>query len=168
MKDIKVYNVIFPIWALLFFPPVIFLSMIGNFIIDSLVVVACFYVFKLLKTKMNLKMFYKKSIYWVWIFGFVADFIGALFLFILLMCSDFLGFSYELVSAICYDPFSHPLAVLIIGASMLVSTLFIFLFNYRYTYKTIIKDEKVRFIVALTIALVTIPWTFLLPTNWFF
>jgi len=36
MKQIKLNNVIFPIWMLLFIPPVIFIALIGNFIIDSL------------------------------------------------------------------------------------------------------------------------------------
>ena len=48
MKQIKLYNVIFLIWILLFFPPVIFITLIGNFMIDTLVIIfvmlvsACF------------------------------------------------------------------------------------------------------------------------------
>lgn len=40
MKQVKLYNVIFPIWLLLIFPPVALIALAGNFIIDSLVIAA--------------------------------------------------------------------------------------------------------------------------------
>ncbi|PAQ15727.1 hypothetical protein [Bacillus sp. FJAT-42315] len=169
MKDVKVYNLIFPIWLLIFFPPVVFITLLGNFLIDSLVIIICFYLFKLSKSQPNLKAFYQKSIMKVWLFGFLADIIGAVIL--MMICGlegENFGLSYELTSAISYDPFSHPLAVFIISIAMLISTICIFFFNYKYTFKNIITDKKARRKVALTIAIITIPWTFLLPTQWFF
>lgn len=168
MKEIKVYNVIFPIWFLLFFPPVIFLTLLGNFIIDSLVVLGCFYLFKLSNQQMNVKAFYKKGIFKVWIYGFLADFAGAAILFFIEMLEGSLGISYEVISAISYDPFRHPLAVVIIVFSMIVSALLIFFLNYKLTFKTLIEDKALRFKVSLTLAIITIPWTFLLPTKWFY
>lgn len=168
MKKVKLYNVIFPIWLLLFFPPVVFIALAGNFLIDTLVVIACFYAFKLVVDNNNLKIFYKKSIIKVWLFGFLADFIGAVILFILGILGDSFGIPYELANAINYDPFSNILAVIIILFAMLVSAFFIFLFNYRIIFKELIKDTSTRLKVALTIAIVTMPWTFLLPTKWFY
>ncbi|WP_017755404.1 hypothetical protein [Calidifontibacillus oryziterrae] len=168
MKDIKIYNVIFPIWFLLFFPPVIFVTLIGNFIIDSIVVIACFYMFKLTKSEHKRKEFYKKSIVKVWLFGFLADILGAALLFITGMFGSELGLSNELITGINYDPFSQPLAVFIIIVAMLVSSVLIFYFNYRFTFQSIIENKRLRLKVALTIAIVTIPWTFLLPTKWFY
>lgn len=101
-------------------------------------------------------------------FSFLADIIGAAILFILGILGEYFGLSYELVSAIDFDPFSNPLAVMVIVFAMLVSALFIFLFNYKITFRELIKDNSVRFKVALTIAIVTMPWTFLLPTKWFY
>ncbi|WP_203364664.1 hypothetical protein [Bacillus sp. REN10] len=168
MKDVKVYNLIFPIWLLMFFPPVVFVTLLGNFLIDSLVVTICFYLFKLAKSQPDLKTFYKESILKVWLFGFVADIIGAAILMVVCWTEeDNFGLSYELTSAISYDPFSQPLAVLIISVAMLISTIFIFIFNYAYTFKHIIIEKKVRRKVSLTIAIITIPWTFLLPMEWF-
>ena len=164
----KAYNLIFPIWFLLFFPPVIFGTMIGNFLIDSLVVMLCYYVFSIKQTIPTLKVFYKKSIWRVWIFGFLADIIGAAILFICGLSGESFGLSYDVTSAICYDPFSEPLALVIIGIALLVSTVCIFLFNYYFSFKHMLVDKKTRFKVALTIALITIPWTFLLPTKWFY
>lgn len=168
MKEVKLYNIIFPIWLLIFFPPIIFITLAGNFVIDSLVILACVSIFKLAINSEERKSFYKNSIIKVWLFGFLADIIGAAILFILGILGEYFGLSYELVSAIDFDPFSNPLAVMIIVFAMLVSVLFIFLFNYKITFRELIKDNSVRFKVALTIAIVTMPWTFLLPTKWFY
>lgn len=168
MKQIKLYNVIFPIWFLLFFPPVIFITLAGNFIIDSLVLLVCFFVFKLVEIQNDLKTFYKKSILKVWLFGFLADIIGAAVLFITAIGGDSLGLPYKLQSAINYDPFSHPIAAIITIFAMLLSSIFIFLFNYNITFKNQIAEKQLRLKVALTIAIVTAPWTFLLPTKWFY
>ena len=167
-KSIKLYNLIFPIWFLLFFPPVVFITLVGNYIIDSLVILICFSVFKLVNLGFDLKSYYKQSIMKVWGFGFLADIIGALILFVLGILGNSLGLSYELISAICYDPFSEVLAVITILASVVVSAIFIFLFNYKYSFKNVIEDQALRFKIALTLAIVTAPWTFLLPTKWFF
>lgn len=169
MKQVKLYNLIFPIWFLLFFPPVIFVTLIGNFVIDSLVIILCFFMFKLGNAQNNLKTFYKKNILPVWKFGFLADIIGALLLF-LLVTFDFgaIELPYELSSAISYDPFSNPLAVIIILFAMLISTIFIFIFNYKFTFKDQFENSKLRFKVSLTIAILTMPCTFLLPTKWFY
>jgi hypothetical protein len=168
MKQIKLYNVIFPIWFLLFFPPVIFITLVGNFVIDSLVIMACFFIFKLTNIRNNLKTFYKKSILRVWIFGFLADIMGAAILFLLGILGDRWGLPNDLITGINYDPFSHPVAVIIIIFAMLVSMVFIFLFNYKITFKNQIEEKNLRLKVAITIAIVTIPWTFLLPTKWFY
>lgn len=157
MKEVKLYNIIFPIWLLIFFPPIIFITLAGNFVIDSLVILACVSIFKLAVNSEERKSFYKNSIIKVWLFGFLADIIGAAILFILGILGEYFGLSYELVSAIDFDPFSNPLAVMIIVFAMLVSALFIFLFNYKITFRELIKDNSVRFKVALTIAIVTMP-----------
>lgn len=169
MKKVKrLYNLIFPIWFLLFFPPVILLTIAGNYIIDSLVILVCFYCFKLKSLGFDLKLYYKESIFKVWGYGFLADIIGAGILFVFGLLGDRIGLSYELTSAICYDPFSKPQAVLIIFGAILVSALFIFLFNYKFSFKNLIEEKVLRFKIALTLAIVTAPWTFLLPTKWFY
>jgi hypothetical protein len=168
MKPVKLYNVIFPIWFLLFFPPVILITLAGNFIIDSLVIFACYYIFKLADTITSNKTFYKESIWNVWIFGFLSDLIGGAILFITGILGDSIGIPYEISSAINFDPFSHPTAVAIIVIAMIVSAVFIFLFNYKVTFRKLLTDRQQRLKVALTIAIVTMPWTFLLPTKWFY
>ncbi len=166
-RSIKLYNIIFPLWFLLFFPPIIFLTLIGNYIVDSLVILICFSVYKLVDSGFNLKTFYKKSILKIWGYGFLSDIIGAGILFVLGLFGTRFGLPHELTSAICYDPFSEPLAVIIILGSIAVSAIFIFLFNYKYSFRNLIEEKALRFKIALTIAIVTAPWTFMLPTKWF-
>ena len=167
MKDIRLYNVIFPLWFFLFLPPVILITLIGNFVIDSLVVVACFFIFKLADIQKSLTEFYKGSILKVWILGFLADIIVASILFILGILYP-LELPTDVITGINYDPFSNPAAVAVITIAMLVSAVFIFMFNYRITFSKQIDDKKLRAKVAITVALITMPWTFLLPTKWFY
>ena len=167
MKGTKLYNVIFPIWLLLFFPPVILVTIVGNFIIDSLVICLCYFAFKL-SDNLALKTFYTGSIYKVWVFGFMSDLIGAAILFTTGILGDSLGIPYEIYSAINFDPFSNPVALAIIVFAMAVSALLIFLLNYKVTFKKLIRAQHTRLKLALAIAIVTMPWTFLLPTKWFY
>ncbi|MFY9414774.1 MAG: hypothetical protein WAP27_08440, partial [Tepidanaerobacteraceae bacterium] len=59
-------------------------------------------------------------------------------------------------------------AVAIIVLAMAVSALLIFLLNYKITFKKMIADRHKRLKLALSIAILTLPWTFLLPTKWFY
>lgn len=168
MKSVKLYNVIFPIWFILFFPPVVLITFVGNYFIDSLVVIACFYVFKVKQLNLDLKTFYKKSIIKVWVFGFLADLIGAAILLLFSMFGDSLGLPYEVTSAISYNSFKHPAAIIIIIFAMIVSSIFIFLFDYKISFRDLVEDKHLKMKIAFTIAIITIPWTFILPTEWFY
>jgi len=165
--QLKLYNVIFPIWFMLFIPPIIIITLIGNFVIDSLVLIACFFLFELAE-RISLKEFYTAGILKVWLFGFLADIAGAAILFVFGIFGNYLGLPHDLISAIDFDPFSNPLAVVLILFAMLVSAALIFLLNYNITFKEQIKEKNLRLKIALTLALVTMPWTFLLPTKWFY
>lgn len=124
--------------------------------------------FELSSQKLDLKAFYKSSVLKVWIFGFLSDIMGAALLFTVSACGTGLGLPNEYLTGINYDPFGNPPALLIIIFAMLLSAAFILFFNYRFTFARQIEDKKLRFKVALAIALITMPWTFLFPTKWFY
>ena len=166
MKDDKLYNIIFPVWLFLFFPPVILITLAGNFIIDSLVVIAGYFLFKPGEGLSCLE-FYKKSIPKVWIFGFLADLIGAVLLFACVTLQDVTGLPDAVIQGISYDPFSNVLALILILVAMTISALCILFFNHRFTFNKLIKDELIRWQIAIFIAILTLPWTFLLPTKLF-
>ena len=77
-KPLKLYNVIFPFWLILFWPspPVILLTLLGNLAIDCLVVFLA-----LLALKHPARGSVLKRCWWkVWLFGFLSDVIGAVWL----------------------------------------------------------------------------------------
>ncbi|MBM6861976.1 hypothetical protein H9X78_16220, partial [Clostridium saudiense] len=76
-REIKLNNVIFPIWMMWIFPPLALLALVSNFVIDSIVILAAFAIFKLASsTGLSIGQLYKKSILKVWVFGFLADIVG--------------------------------------------------------------------------------------------
>lgn len=165
-KEIKLNNLIFPIWILWLFPPIIIVAIIGNYIIDSLVILFTFFIFKVSSvTGESTKSLYKRSILKVWIFGFLADILGTSLLFIIMMI---LGENEDLVQCISYNPLSNLGSFIIVFSTILVAAVFIYIFNYNYIFNKVIIDRKSRVKVALTIAILTMPWTYLIPTEWFF
>ena len=73
-KQVKLYNVFFPIWMLILMPVVWWAVIPVNFIIDSAVLIGGMYWLKITEKK----QFYKKNILKVFGFGMLADIIGSL------------------------------------------------------------------------------------------
>jgi len=140
-KQVALYNIIFPFWLIFLFPPVILFVIIGNFLIDSLVLAAsmCF-----LKVE-NKKKFYLKSIWKAYLFGFAADIVGAV-----------IAFAAESVSAVI------GFWMLII-LSVLAAAALIFLLNYFISFRKC--DKKLRFRLSMIFAAVTAPYVFLIPKD---
>ncbi|MGI6537992.1 MAG: hypothetical protein ACOX22_06620 [Caldicoprobacterales bacterium] len=166
MKQVKLYNVIFPIWLILFFPPVIFITLAGNFIIDSLIIIAAYFLFKP-HEELNWFRFYKSCILKVWVFGFIADIIGAALLFACAVLQDYIGISDKVIEALMTNPFNNILATLLVVVAMVISSLLIIFFNHQYVFSKLIDDELTRWKVAGFLAITTLPWTFLIPTSIF-
>lgn len=165
-KQLKLYNVIFPIWILLFIPPVIILSLLGNFIIDSIVIILVFYILKIEnKTKYTKGTLYKKSILKIWGFGFLADFIGAVILFFI-FGMDLLPI--EISYSAVVNPFKDIWGFILSFFGILVAASGIYIFNYYITFKQTIPDQKLRMKIALSLAIITMPWTYLIPVDWMY
>lgn len=161
-KSIKLHNLLLPIWLLIFFPPLVFGVLLGNFIIDSIVMIICYCIFK--KTiGIGLIDYYKKTIIKVWLFGFLADIIGALILLLIVFLSENLPrVVYEVVAV---DPFIHPIGIVIFGTSISISSILIAYLNNKYVLSKFICEKKTRIKISIIIAIVTAPWTFLLPMD---
>lgn len=159
-KVVKLYNLIFPMYMLWVMPPVIFISAALNFIIDSIVILITE---KVLKIE-NIFSKYKKVILKVWGFGFLADFIGALFLFGI--SGLFEGLDIPIKYNIDYNPFGNVYALIITILGILIASVLIFLFNKKICFKKVDITEKQKFILSLVMAIVTAPYLFLLPVTW--
>lgn len=68
-KDVKLYNVLFPLWLLLLFPRMWLIVLPGNFIIDSIVLLVTTSIMRIEGKWEFFKMFILK----VYIFGICAE-----------------------------------------------------------------------------------------------
>lgn len=145
-KDVKLYNVLFPFWMIMLIPTTWFIVIPGNFIIDSLVLIMAM---KLMHVE-NKKQFYWKHIWKIFAFGIISDLIGSALLFL----------SVVLEFATMGDEWYITIP------AMIVSSICIYLFNYYITFRK--DDRDIRFKMALTFAIVTAPYTFLVPSSWLY
>lgn len=178
-KDVKLYNLIFPLWMIVYLSSllgnkegfiVLFIVLIANFIIDSLV-----YLISLKKLNIeNIKEKYKKGILKIWLFGFLSDILGVIpmfavnFLTEIPMSSEFRRwFIDNFVNAVTYNPFKSIFAFLWVLMCIGISMFCIYKFNYKISMKKIDieKDKKKK--IAMIIAIITAPYLFLIPTMGF-
>ena len=146
-SGIKLYNVLFPVWMLLLFPQVWLIVLPGNFIIDSLVFLIGM---RILKITLK-KQWYKKHILQIFAFGMLSDLIGA---------ASLLGVMMAFEIGVRGDELYLTVPAMLLSAGM------IFVLNYFVTFRKV--DRELRMKLALIFAIVTAPYTFLIPTSWLY
>ncbi len=145
-KSVTLYNVLFPFGMLMLFPQVWLIVLPGNFLIDSLVLLLAMIALKIV----NKKQFYKRYILPIYGFGLLSDAIGSAYM--LLMVVLELGRM--------GDEWYITIPALLISAAL------IFVFNYFITFRKV--DPKLRRVLSLIFAIVTAPYTFLIPSSWMY
>lgn len=169
-NNTRLYNLIFPIWLIWLFPITWIVILPANFVVDLSVI--------LLTLKfMNIsdkKIIAKKVIIKVWLFGFLADFIGTGCLFM----ANVIDFNdetelgrwwYENISnAVSFNPYSSIFAVLCILGSVLISAYFIYFFNMKFSFKNSNLTYEAKKRLALSLAVFTAPYLFFIPTAWIY
>ena len=144
-KQIRLYNVLFPVWMLVTMPVIWYIVIPGNFIIDSLVLILAL---KALKVE-NRKSFYKKHIFLVFGVGFLSDILASL----PMWGAVFLEWG---------GPYGDSPLLTVPGVA--AAGVLIYVFNYFITFR---KQEKpLRKKLSLTLAIATAPYTFLIPSAW--
>lgn len=166
-KDVKLYNVIFPIWLLWLFPITWIVILPANFIIDLLVVILTL---KFLRIE-NIKMITKSIILKVWLLGFLADIIGTG----LMLLSSFISLDYNtafgkwwydnITNAVSYNPYESVYAVLWVMICATITAVVIYIFNYKLVLKKSGLEESQKRKLALSLAIFTAPYTFFIPTT---
>lgn len=146
-KDVRLYNVLFPVWMLVTMPYIWYLVIPGNFIIDSLVLVIAMKVLKLEK-RME---FYKKHILKVFLLGFLADLLAAVPMWVMVYLD--MGGTYG----------DSPLLTV---PGLLIAMGLLYVFNYFVSFKDC--EPGLRKKLALTFAIATAPYTFLIPSKWIY
>ena len=146
-RDIKLYNVLFPFWMLMLFPQVWLIILPGNFMIDSLVLLISLKLFKICEKK----QWYKTYILKIFAFGMLSDIIGSAYMLFMMLVFEVGYMGDELYLTI---------------PGLVMASVWIFVLNYCVTFKDL--DKKLRFKLALIFAIVTAPYTFLVPSSWLY
>ena len=146
-KDIKLYNALFPFWMILLFPQLWAIVIPGNFIIDSIVLIISMLVLKM----SDKKQFYKRHIFKIYGFGMLSDIIGSAYMYFLMRKFNVGSMGDELYLTL---------------PALLISAVLIFVFNYFITFKK--TDKALRWKLSLIFAIVTAPYTFLVPSSWLY
>ena len=146
-KQVRLYNVLFPFWMLMLFPITWLVVLPGNFLVDSLVLLISLRVLKIA----DRKLWYKRHILKIFTFGMLSDLVGAAYMLLMLAKFD-IGYMGD-------EPYLTMPAILI-------AAVLIFLSNYYITFRKV--EKPLRLKLALTFAIVTAPYTFLVPSSWLY
>ena len=155
MKNtIKFYNLFIPVWMMFLMPPLLIISIVVNLIVDALVVIV---VLKINKTELSSHTMYK-TILKVFGLGYLADMIGLAILLIL----------YRVFSSVInqFNIWENPISVIVHFVVIGITAIIIFNFN-RIVFRKLRIDEEVVFRLAMSMAIITAPWTFLIPSSLF-
>ena len=158
MKTTRLYNILLPIWLLIWVHSPLWLILIPlNYLIDRFVLKFS------LKGYENRDEFVRKNTWKVCLIGFLSDFVGCALLFITMYVLGRLG-DHDIAPALNMNPFKNIWALLIIILAIIVSGLCIYLLN-----KTILRksglNNKEAIKSALYLALITAPYLFLIPSG---
>lgn len=171
-KKVTLYNLIFPIWLLVWIPSWFWLILLpANYCIDRLV-----FTVSSKKQKGELSNhFFRKHTWKLWLFGFLSDFIGSVLLVLplLLPVPEKVAKNYnqsgfgKFMNGLQFNAFSNVGALLYTLFAVAVSGLMIYLFDRRVIFKTgeFTKEQTNR--IAFIMAIITAPYLYLLPTSLF-
>ena len=157
--SVKLCNVLFPIWILIFFPQVLAIVIPGNLIVDAAVLLLA-----LAAMRHRAKGAVLRRCWWkVWLLGFAADLIGAAWMVLGWLLATWLPGGAETLGKIMYNSFGHPAAFLWTAAGVAIAGWFIFLLDRRVFRSVPELTSRQSTRLALTFSIVTAPWLFFLP-----
>ena len=156
----KIYNILLPLWLLIFLPSYLWLILIPlNYIIDRVVLRWS------LGDMPDKGLFCRKHTWKICLAGFLSDLAGALILLIIsIPLADLNEKLYDLGHAIMFDPFSNLLGLLIVVASIAVSAACIYLLDKWILRRAGLDPEQVKR-SAFRLALITAPYLYLFPSR---
>ncbi len=166
-KQYKLYNLVFPIWLLVWIPTWLWAFIIPfNYLIDRLVFTIC-------SKKQNPELtqkFFRKHTWKLFLLGFAADFVGAIFL-ILPEIISILIYGIEsdvqpkFVTAVEFNAFSNIFALLYTIVAIALAGFLIFIFDRAVIFKTkeFTKEQAKK--IAFFMAVFTAPYFYLLPAS---
>lgn len=160
-RGTRLYNILLPVWLLWILPPVWLIILPGNLLVDMLVVLAALAALKRRDRRRILG-----RLWWrVWLLGFAADAVGVAWLLLGSVSAAWVSGSgwAEAVGYVMHDPFGHPVAFLWTAAAVALSGACIYRFDRKALGKIDGLTDRESCVVALSLAVVTAPWTFFIP-----
>ena len=158
MKKNRIYNLLLPIWLLWLVPQIWLILLPGNLIVDCLVLFLT-----LLALKHTQKGAVLKKLWWkIWLLGFAADAVGVLWMILGLFTGEWSPWMDRNLSSMLHDPFASPLAFLWTLAGVALAGVCIYFFDRRAMKSCTLLTAREKHIAALTLAVVTAPWLFLI------
>ena len=155
------YNVMFPVWMLIWFPSWLWLLLIpANYLIDRYVL------YLSLGDIKHRGQFCRRHAWKVCLAGFAADFVGSLLLLGVYLSIDAVGsgWAHDVVFGLGFNPFSNVFSLLIAIFAVSISGLCIYALDLRIIRKTGLSEAQSKH-SALMLATITAPYLFLLPTQ---
>ncbi|MGM9594343.1 MAG: hypothetical protein ACI3U8_08305 [Candidatus Onthomonas sp.] len=155
-RELRLYNVLFPIWMLFLWPGVWLILLPGNFLIDSLVLL-------LAMTTLGYagrKAVWKSAILKVWGFGFAADLAGAVVTLGLMLLLDWL--------APQWNTFLIPGGQLLVLPGIAAAGALIYFLNRCFSFRRTELTARQIHRLSLALAVFTAPYTMLIPSEWIY
>lgn len=148
------YNLIFPLWVALFLPRFIYVLLLGNLLIDGLLILAVLSLSRIKLPPLSLGSLILKA----WGAGFAADLVGAAVLLTL----------ESLVPVDAYRFWTSLTSILSYLLAITAAALLIWACNRKFARQAGVSPQAAKRL-ALVMALLTAPWMFLIPTpsTWF-
>ena len=159
-KDIKLHNILLPLWMIIFMPTWLWLVLIPlNYLIDRVVLRWS------LGDMPDKGLFCRKHTWKICLAGFLSDLAGALILLAAALTLAHKGEkASDIAGAIMMDPFSNLPGLLIVVAGIAVSAVLIFFLDKWILRKAGLDPEQVKR-SALRLALITAPYLYLFPSD---
>lgn len=157
-KSIRIYNLIFPMWSIyafgVLFPTFLLILLPANFIVDTAALLFLFWRLRFPEKK----GLYWKSIWKVWGFGFLADFLSSLVFFCISEMVDFGVYEINV-----YLPYSSVPSFLFTTAAIVFAGVLIYFFHCRWIWKRAEIGAAEQKRLALGMAVLTAPYLMYLP-----
>lgn len=158
--QVRLYNVLLPIWLLWIFPQVWLVILPGNLLIDCAVLLLA-----LLALRCTAKRAVLRRVWWrVWANGFLADAAGVAWMVLGLFSAAWGGGWWEAnLAGIAGSPFRTPLSLVWTLVGVAVAGVCIYFLDRRTLARCPELDGRQRHRAALALAAATAPWLFLVP-----
>ena len=166
-SDNKIYNILLPIWLIIFFPSWLWLLLIpANYLIDRIVLMWS------LGDMPEKGLFCRNHNWKICLAGFASDYAGAILLFALNqlmfgMNDDVNSFISKAADGLMLNPFSNVLSLVIVIAAIVLSAVCIYKLDKSILTKAGLDIDQAKK-SAIKLAIITAPYVYLIPSELFY